>query len=180
MSVYIKLEEDGRFLHEMKSPGSKETSKGTWKVEGDKLLAKPDDEAATYELTWKLLDENRLSLYDPDEKETTVLSRKGTEFKPPWSTLSAEAKKLVGTWMARSDSMELSIVLTADGSFKQALRTKEGTQVTEGVFNVERQEILIVVKGEAHVQRMPFKLDGDTLEIIEDGQVTAELVRQGT
>jgi len=178
LSVHIVIREDGTFLHELKTPTGTETSKGVWKVEGDKLIAKPDNEGVTYELTWKLYGENQLELYDPTEKETTVLTRKGTSGDVPWTGLSAEAEALVGTWMARSEAFELKVVLAKDGTFQQTLRSKEGASVTEGVFNVEGHTLLIVVKGKKGVQRLPFELEGKTLSFMNGEEVEVELVRQ--
>lgn len=181
LSVHITLNEDGTFVHILTSKSGEERTRGTWKLEKDTLVADPENEDAIYRLKWRLIDINRLMLIDEGENETTVLQREGTQpTRLDLGRLTAEAKTMVGEWLARGEGLEVRLSLRADGTFTQVMTKGEESATTTGQFNVKGGQLLALPVDEIAVTKLRVRLiDNDTLEIVDAEGGTSRLVRQG-
>ena len=183
MRIEVTLEADGNFTNKVTAEGETETIRGTYEFKDGMLIARPqNDDPLRFRA--KLLDANRLRIQE-ETGEVTVLTRKKKARRGFFGTRVKEPKpkpdgRMVGDWLMRSAELQLRIVLRADGTYEETVRTKEGTETTKGRYEVSGGMLVARPESGAEPVRLKARLvDDDTLELLDADGNGVQLKRQG-
>jgi hypothetical protein len=110
--------------------------------------------------------------------ERTVLVRKDGEtiVDPPPDPPGGGG--IYGTWLMRSESMEMRIEIRHNGTYSEVTTTNGETEKNTGRFEVEGDVLIAHVDGGVTVKLKWRLVDADTLEIVDDEGNGARLRRQ--
>lgn len=89
----------------------------------------------------------------------------------------AVAKKLVGTWLVRTEEIEIRVVFRAEGTADRAMRTAEGSNSTVVKWSMENGKLKIVAPDETDLLNVKF-VDDDTVELTDDEGDGVRMIRQ--
>jgi len=92
---------------------------------------------------------------------------------------SALANQFVGTWTARTPDEQWTVTFKADGTFARKVIKQGHIYNEQGRYRVQGHQMYVQVQGEAQGYYLQFRFtDRNTLEIYEDGQLLARLIRR--
>lgn len=92
---------------------------------------------------------------------------------------SALANQFVGTWTARTPDEQWTVTFMADGTFARKVIKQGRIYNEQGRYRVQGQQMYVQAQGEAQGYYLQFRFtDRNTLEVYEDGQLLARLIRR--
>lgn len=96
-----------------------------------------------------------------------------------WAS-TALANQFTGVWKAGDQTEQWVVQFNADGTFTRQV-TKQGQVYNEsGRYQIQGQKMYVQVQGEKEGYYLQFRfIDRNTLELYEDGQILARMIRQG-
>lgn len=86
---------------------------------------------------------------------------------------------LVGTWLVRTQEMEILAVLKANGTFSRQTRTQEGQDFTQGRYQVTGDTLIVIPDQDAPIRFRYGLVDANTLEVTDENGDGVRMVRQG-
>lgn len=161
----------GQYRRVLGKGGTEVKSGGTWRIEGETLVMKPDKHDTILRHPFRFKNDTTLEL---------IRSLGGKKFVCGFTRrASAPPGGLVGTWTARDQTGTAVIVFSADGRYTREFRSGKEVQRSGGTWKIQGKDIVVRDEKEGETLRIPFSFPGpDTLRMTVEGE-PLQLRRKG-